>query len=138
MRPGGWTHTNVFAGGGLFATYNTVNPSTPHYHFSDWLGSQQVQAGASGGPEETCWNQPLAITSSVQVQAQMPPNITCPAKNGTPNPATTTSGARYYASSMGRFMSPDWDSSPVAIPYADRATRSSICTATLATNAEQN
>ena len=29
-------------------------------------------------------------------------------------------GARYYASSMGRFMSPDWDSSPVAIPYADR------------------
>lgn len=29
-------------------------------------------------------------------------------------------GARYYASTMGRFMSPDWDSSPVAIPYADR------------------
>jgi RHS repeat-associated protein len=29
-------------------------------------------------------------------------------------------GARYYASSMGRFLSPDWDSSPVAIPYADR------------------
>ncbi len=29
-------------------------------------------------------------------------------------------GARYYASTMGRFLSPDWDSSPVAIPYADR------------------
>jgi RHS repeat-associated protein len=27
-------------------------------------------------------------------------------------------GARYYASSMGRFMSPDWSDSPSAVPYA--------------------
>jgi RHS repeat-associated protein len=27
-------------------------------------------------------------------------------------------GARYYASSMGRFMSPDWSSGPEAVPYA--------------------
>jgi RHS repeat-associated protein len=30
-------------------------------------------------------------------------------------------GARYYASSMGRFMSPDWSPLPVPIPYADPA-----------------
>jgi RHS repeat-associated protein len=28
-------------------------------------------------------------------------------------------GARYYASSMGRWMSPDWSGKPWAIPYAD-------------------
>ena len=28
-------------------------------------------------------------------------------------------GARYYASTMGRFMSPDWSKSPEAVPYAD-------------------
>jgi RHS repeat-associated protein len=28
-------------------------------------------------------------------------------------------GARYYASSMGRWMSPDWSSSPSGVPYAD-------------------
>jgi|SRR5271156_5659526 len=28
-------------------------------------------------------------------------------------------GARYYASSMGRFMSPDWSSRPNPVPYAD-------------------
>jgi RHS repeat-associated protein len=28
-------------------------------------------------------------------------------------------GARYYGSSMGRFMSPDWSSKPVEVPYAD-------------------
>ncbi|MDE1156354.1 MAG: HNH endonuclease [Acidobacteriaceae bacterium] len=27
-------------------------------------------------------------------------------------------GARYYASSMGRWMSPDWSSSPEAVPYS--------------------
>ncbi|MGA7317480.1 MAG: RHS repeat-associated core domain-containing protein [Silvibacterium sp.] len=28
-------------------------------------------------------------------------------------------GARYYSSTMGRFMSPDWDSDPTAVPYAE-------------------
>jgi RHS repeat-associated protein len=28
-------------------------------------------------------------------------------------------GARYYASSMGRWMSPDWSKTPQAVPYAD-------------------
>jgi RHS repeat-associated protein len=28
-------------------------------------------------------------------------------------------GARYYASSMGRFMSPDWAKTPQDVPYAD-------------------
>jgi RHS repeat-associated protein len=28
-------------------------------------------------------------------------------------------GARYMSSNMGRFMSPDWDDDPVAIPYSD-------------------
>jgi RHS repeat-associated protein len=27
-------------------------------------------------------------------------------------------GARYYSSSMGRFMSPDWDAKPISVPYA--------------------
>lgn len=28
-------------------------------------------------------------------------------------------GARYYASAMGRFTSPDWDDEPSAVPFAD-------------------
>ena len=27
-------------------------------------------------------------------------------------------GARYYGSSMGRFMTPDWAAKPTAVPYA--------------------
>ncbi|MGH9815422.1 MAG: RHS repeat-associated core domain-containing protein, partial [Candidatus Acidiferrales bacterium] len=28
-------------------------------------------------------------------------------------------GARYFASRMGRWLSPDWSSAPVAVPYVD-------------------
>jgi RHS repeat-associated protein len=28
-------------------------------------------------------------------------------------------GARYMSSNMGRFMSPDWSSTPDTVPYAD-------------------
>lgn len=30
-------------------------------------------------------------------------------------------GARYYASTMGRWLSPDWSEKPTAVPYADFA-----------------
>ena len=28
-------------------------------------------------------------------------------------------GARYYGSSLGRFMTPDWGATPMPVPYAD-------------------
>jgi RHS repeat-associated protein len=35
-------------------------------------------------------------------------------------------GARYYGSSMGRFMSPDWDSDPDVVPFADLSNPQSL------------
>jgi RHS repeat-associated protein len=35
-------------------------------------------------------------------------------------------GARYYASSMGRFMSPDWSDAPDTIPYGDLSNPQSL------------
>jgi RHS repeat-associated protein len=35
-------------------------------------------------------------------------------------------GARYYASTMGRFLSPDWASNPTAVPYASYADPQSL------------
>jgi RHS repeat-associated protein len=35
-------------------------------------------------------------------------------------------GARYYNSTMGRFMSPDWADKPEAVPYADLANPQSL------------
>jgi RHS repeat-associated protein len=35
-------------------------------------------------------------------------------------------GARYYGSSLGRFMTPDWSSMPTAVPYADLSNPQSL------------
>jgi RHS repeat-associated protein len=35
-------------------------------------------------------------------------------------------GARYYGSSMRRFMSPDWSKKPEAVPYSDRSNPQSL------------
>jgi RHS repeat-associated protein len=35
-------------------------------------------------------------------------------------------GARYYASTMGRFMTPDWAGKPIDVPYADFANPQSL------------
>src|SRR5437660_3767255 len=35
-------------------------------------------------------------------------------------------GARYYASTMRRFMTPDWVSMPTAVPYADLSNPQSL------------
>ncbi|MGH9477467.1 MAG: hypothetical protein ACRD1C_14270 [Terriglobales bacterium] len=35
-------------------------------------------------------------------------------------------GARYYASTLGRFMTPDWSATPEAAPYADLSNPQSL------------
>ncbi|MGB7028861.1 MAG: RHS repeat-associated core domain-containing protein [Candidatus Acidiferrum sp.] len=49
-------------------------------------------------------------------------DMRCPPSNSTGKERDSESGlddfdARYYSSSMGRFMSPDWSESPEAVPY---------------------
>jgi RHS repeat-associated protein len=115
-----WQHTNVYADGRLFATYNTINPSTPHYHFSDWLGSRRVQAGgASGGSEETCWNQPFGDNLVCAGSGTDATEHHFTGKERDTESGNDYFGARYYGSTMGRFMSPDWTKVPEGIPYAD-------------------
>ena len=43
---------------------------------------------------------------------------TLPAKNGIKNPETTTSGLGTMASTMGRFLSPDWSAKEEPVPYS--------------------
>jgi RHS repeat-associated protein len=101
-----WAHSNVYAAGKLLATYT---PSGLHYQFSDWLGTRRVQSlvQASGAEtvEETCQSLPYGDA------------LTCSGADATEQHYTGKErdsesgldyfGARYYASSMGRWMSPD-------------------------------
>lgn len=44
-------HTNVYAGGKLFATYK--NDGQTYFHFSDWLGRRRNQTNAVGDLQHT-------------------------------------------------------------------------------------
>jgi RHS repeat-associated protein len=125
------THTNFFIGGKVEATYdfNGTSGNGLHFALSDGLGTKRAQVTPSG-----------VGTGTLELQF-----VTLPFGNSLGNPRVTQSygsgtdateqhftgkerdtesgndyfGARYYASSMGRFMSPDWSEKPEAVPYAD-------------------
>jgi len=89
-----------------------------HYYFSDHLGSASIITNATGTmpPQEESDYYPYGGEIVVT--------------NGDPNPYKFTSkerdtesgldmfGARYYGSSLGRFMTPDWATKPTNVPYA--------------------
>jgi len=116
---GNWVHSNVWAGAHLDAT---IDPKGMHYHLADPLGTRRIQTDTTGAVEASFQSLPfgdgfLATLTSLST-----------ADDGTENHFTgkerdTESGndyfgARYYASSMGRFLSPDWSAKVAPVPYA--------------------
>jgi RHS repeat-associated protein len=118
---GNWQHSNVFAGGGLIATYDTQGPGL-HYHISDQLGNRRVQVSSLGVVELNCANLPFGDL----------PDCTGPGVDATEHHFTGKErdaesgndyfGARYYGSNMGRFMSPD----PTGLYYASSSNPQSL------------
>jgi RHS repeat-associated protein len=117
-----WTHTNAWAGGSLLATYEKTEEGL-HFYLNDPLGTRRVQTNSSGLKEQSCSSFPFGDSETCS------PSPTEHLFTGKERDTETGGskgndyfGARYYASSMGRFMSPDYnddgdDIEPV--PYAD-------------------
>ncbi len=113
---GTWQRTNVYASGGLIGTYDLVSGQPAlHFHLEDALGTRRMQVSGMlanlGCPEMDFQSLPYGD------QLAEYPDVCYPADDSTPLHFTgkerdTESGndyfgARYYASSMGRFLSPD-------------------------------
>jgi RHS repeat-associated protein len=102
---GAWIRGEVYAAGRHFATYSGGTSGTTYFNFADHLGTERVRATVSGTVAETCTSLPFGDW------------LTC--TGGDPSPMHFTgyerdwdSGldnaqARYYGSSLGRFMSGD-------------------------------
>ncbi len=120
-----WERSNVYGAGRLLATYDAAGL---HFHLSDPLGTRRVQTDSNGVAETECQSLPYGDQFSC-FQANNAPQT---ADDATPLHFTgkerdTESGndyfgARYYASTMGRFMSPD----PSGLTYADPANPQSL------------
>ena len=124
---GQWAHSNAWAGGKLTATYDTKGI---HFELTDPLGSKRVQVNAAGQVDESCTslpfgndigNQPGANCTAVANSLSTADDATEHHFTGKERDSETGNdyfGARYYASSMGRFMSPDWSAKEEPVPYA--------------------
>jgi RHS repeat-associated protein len=90
----------------------------PHYYFSNHLGSHTMVVSATGVCEQDIDYYPYGgvVTDHCPIVAQ---HYKFTGKERDPESGLDMFGARYYGSSMGRFMTPDWSSVATAVPYAD-------------------
>ena len=139
---GTWENTNVYAEGKLIATYDSTPSSASggqptvalHFNLNDPLGTRRMQTNSAGQPELDCQSLPFGDQLYCFPDPGAPGDDPSEDATGSLTGIHFTGkerdaesgldyfGARYYASSMGRFMSPDFnaaDDDLDPVPYAD-------------------
>jgi RHS repeat-associated protein len=113
LTPSGAVNRNeVYAGGVHIATYSG---GTTYFTHSDWLGTERVRSTVAGGVYSTWSSYPFGEGSS----ASNPGPTHFTGKDRDAESGNDYFGARYYNPTLGRFMNPDWSSTPEPVPYAD-------------------
>jgi RHS repeat-associated protein len=126
-----WQRTYVDAAGALIATYGPVpnpayNPSNPSaapqtvylpsFRFTDWLGTMRATTDSYGVAQGTCAGLPFGDSQACSGNIPDPHYLT--GKERDAESGNDYFGARYYASTMGRFLSPDWSAKVEPVPYS--------------------
>jgi RHS repeat-associated protein len=114
-------HQNVYADGGLLATYTVTSGADPalYFDFNDWQGTKRLQVNAAGQAVNWWSSDPFGDYLNPHIQGG--PDATehhFTGKERDTESGNDYFGARYYGSSMGRFMSPDWSAKAEPVPYA--------------------
>jgi len=106
---GVWNRGEVYAGGRHLATYDG---GTTYFNHADWLGTERARSSLAAMLCETIISLPFG-------DGQAPKSVNVPCVPSDPSPMHFTGkerdaetgldyfGARYNASNMGRFMTPD-------------------------------
>ncbi|WP_263418066.1 RHS repeat-associated core domain-containing protein [Terriglobus albidus] len=113
---GAWTESDLTVGGQLAATYRNDGQDA-HFHMADWLGSKRFTTTSDGAPELKCESGAFGdgqICSALATNASDVSNVHFTDKERDQESGLDYFGARYYGSSIGRFMSPD----PSGLAYA--------------------
>ena len=108
----------IFFGGKRIARLDLPGGAV-HYYFSDHLGSSNVVTNATGATIEQesdfyPFGGERTITDLLPDQ-----RYKFTGKERDPESGLDYFGARYYSSSLGRFITPDWAAAPTAVPYAE-------------------
>jgi RHS repeat-associated protein len=114
-----WQRTYVYAAGALIATYDpspdTGQPAVS-FRLTDWLGTMRVTTDASGVAQSACTGLPFGDGQGCS--GNVPDSHYFTGKERDSESGNDYFGARYYASTMGRFLSPDWSAQAEPVPYA--------------------
>jgi RHS repeat-associated protein len=101
----GWNRTEIYAGGRHLATYGNGTGGTTYFIHADWLGTERARSNVSGGSYETCTSLPFGDALTCTGTDISPMHFT--GKQRDTESGLDDFDARYYASSLGRFMRPD-------------------------------
>ncbi len=107
--------TEAYAGGRHVATQN-VGLGTTYFIHSDWLGTERARTNLANGIGESCQSLPFGDGQVCAGSDVSPLHFTGKERDTESN--LDDFDARYYSSQLGRFMTPDWDIKPAAVPYA--------------------
>jgi RHS repeat-associated protein len=106
--------TEIYAGNRHLATYQG---SGIYYTHTNWLGTEAARSDGSGNLCETISSLPFGDAQQTSGTCSPSPNFFTGKERDTES-GLDYFGARYYTSTMGRWMSPDWASKPEAVPYS--------------------
>jgi RHS repeat-associated protein len=110
-------NTYIFFNGQRIARRDSTG--TDHYYFSDHLGSHGVVENATGSAcEQDMDYYPYGGVQNDYCATPQAQNYHFTGKERDSESGLDHFGARYHASSLGRFMTPDWAAKPTAVPYA--------------------
>lgn len=114
---GNLTEEYIFLNGKRIARRDLPS-GTVHYYLSDHLGSSDVVTDASGNIQNESDYYPFggerAVTQNLSNQ-----RYKFTGKERDTESGNDYFGARYYSSTMGRWISPDWSAKPEAVPYSN-------------------
>ncbi len=110
-----WQHTNVMADGRLIATYDLTGL---HFYLNDALGTRRAQTDSAGVLEQNCLSLPFGDQLNCTISISGPTEHHFTGKERDAETGLDYFGARYYASNLGRFISPDWSAKEEPVPYA--------------------
>jgi len=111
------TDEYIFFGGKRIARRHVGSPDSVAYYFADHLGSSRIVTDGSGGVLDDADFYPFGGERSYASSSGNHYKFTGKARDS--ESQMDYFGARYYASTVGRWMTPDWSEKAAAVPYAD-------------------
>jgi RHS repeat-associated protein len=101
---------------GLIGSRVDLPANVVHYYFQDHLKSTDIVTAANGNIlKESDY---LPYGGEIVISGSDPNRYKFTGKERDGESGLDDFGARYYASSSGRFMTPDWAAKPLTVPYA--------------------